>query len=645
MRSARLTIAILLAAALAACGEGNSSDPGGGGGQGGSGGSGGSAVDCGAGIRVLELDGTTSPVVLNDHTDTVDNWVGSCVPLDTIGNDVIVHFKAGEAGFYRFTTAGTEMDTVLYALADCKDGFSESACNDNGAGTKQSVLMLQLEAGQETFVVVDSVNVRQSTPFTLTAEKVEAAPATIDEMTAYANPNYGTTGVRLSGHNPDAPVTGFTLQLYGEDGSALLREPFAARFDQVEILRVTQEAGSFEVEGSFYLGDGAPAVGRVEMTLVDENGLESAPMAADTVAPSVVERGAPCDPNQALNACGSSDACVIREPSTEYLCSIATAPTQSTATSSRNSEAKVWGVVIEGMDPEHDVAAARLLPKTATGASVAIGDSGATVVGFQKLDQDPETGAYRGVVVLGAQFNGPCLPPANKSYSDCVQAGGNQQACYDAAVAQLLECYDQKFALIAKVEVETVDATGRVSGKQTVDITDAPAVETGGVCDPYGATGICPEGNICWSEANMQPETCHTEGPACPEDYGTIDLLAHAETSSKWVYAGDNSESANHGGATCGGGGPSDVFAFTAPAAGMYTISTGALASGVDTVVSVRQFCQLSAYDLACNDDITSSNVASRVLLSLTEGQTVYFVVGSAAAQTAGGYTLTVTRR
>ena len=63
-------------------------------------------------------------------------------------------FVAPAAGTYRFTTVGSDFDTVLYALDGCLGG--SLGCNDDiETGNLQSAIELQLQADQEIILVVD----------------------------------------------------------------------------------------------------------------------------------------------------------------------------------------------------------------------------------------------------------------------------------------------------------------------------------------------------------------------------------------------------------------------------------------------------------------------------------------------------------
>ena len=332
MRIAHLILASLLAMALGAGGEdhntpnthGGAGGPGGDGGTGGTGGEQPDPITCG-GVRVIEMQSATS-ATLNDHTDTVDNWDGSCSPLEDPeltggprkpGNDVIVRFVVPETGTYRFTTAGSDFDTLLYVLEDCMDGFTELKCNDDFESKQSGVTVVDRTAGEDIFVVVDSVGIRQSRPFTLTAEKIEATAPVIDEMTAYFNGAVRSAGLRVSGQNPGRPLVAFSLKLYGAGGAELFPTPFVFRFDEINILEVTQENGEFLVEGSFSYGDPPQTITAIEIGLIDDYDLASAVVKENVIAPPTVGRGEPCDPAQALNVCEGTDVCPTPTSSTD----------------------------------------------------------------------------------------------------------------------------------------------------------------------------------------------------------------------------------------------------------------------------------------------------------------------------------------
>jgi hypothetical protein len=313
MRVSLWMLTTVLVAALVGCDGGGEEDPGTGGtgGTGGSGGTGGVEKSACDGLRVIEAESGTN-VVVQDRTDTVDNWVGSCTMEDVPGNDVVVHFVFPEAGHYHFSTAGSETDTLVYALEDCMNGFTELRCNDTYFDEFGAFTLLDREAGDDIYVVVDSVNDRQSKPFTLTITKVpEPVAPVVETFDAYFNPTSKAVGVRLTGKAADAPLVAYGLQVYGSMGEPLADEPIVIAFGDpnLPLLAVAYQDRNFLVEGSFSLGDPPVVIGAVELTLIDANELQSAWDKKNTVAPPTLARGEPCHPSGALGVCEGTDVC------------------------------------------------------------------------------------------------------------------------------------------------------------------------------------------------------------------------------------------------------------------------------------------------------------------------------------------------
>ena len=647
---ARFLLSVMLVATLAACdsktddpnaggsgGSGATGGTGGSGGSGGAGGTGGGITECGS-ANVLELTG--SPAVLDGMTDSRNSWDGRCAPDLSYGNDVIVRFQAEEAGYYRFSTAGTDVETVLIALDDCMDGFSEFACSY--APGKPSQLTVGMDAGQTIYLVVDTVKEKIPQPFKLTGTKVTDRRPTIDEAVAYANSlRTGSVAVRVSGSNPDADLVGFTFQVFTSGGQPILKKAVSGAL-QGSRFEVAQGGGTFQVSGVVSLsGSSLPAIGAIELTFVDANGLPTETKKISSRSPETVGHGEACDTELLFNVCGPDLGCVQPAPAGEARCAAAPVITKMTAT--KNLVAGTWGVVVEGTDLESNVVSARVRPKDARGIVVQVGTSNPTPVSFHKLGQDL-TGAFRGVIALEARFEPTCETPAQKAFQACKTKGDKDEAtCEAERVQQLATCLAETLDRITKVDVDLVDATGLISRVSSATFADTEPAVVGGDCDPYGAIGYCPAGLVCWSEEDSVPETCQENGPACPSSYGAIDLAGHA-AGGGWSFSGSLAGAGLRETASCGGGGKTRVFSFSAPEAGVYSFATSALGTGVDTVLSVRSFCQLSAYELACSDDAVGAGKASRVELELGAGDEVFALVGAKDDVTAGAFTLSVVR-
>ena len=645
---ARFLLSVLLVATLAACdsktddpnvdgtgGSGATGGAGGTGGSGGTGGTGGGVTECGS-ANVLELTG--SPAVLEGMTDSRNAWDGRCAPDLSYGNDVIVRFQAEEAGYYRFSTAGTEVETVLFALRDCDDGFSEFACSY--APGKASQLTVGMEAGETIYLVVDTVQEKVPQPFKLTGAKMTERRPTIDEATAYANPSKGgTLAVRVSGSNPDADLVGYTFQLFLKGGQAILKDAVTVAFGQNSPFEVAQGDGTFLLTGAVSLTNFTQAIGSIELTLIDANGLPSETRKISARAPEPVDHGDPCDPRGLYSICGAGMGCAQPDGGASVC---AAAPVITKVTATKNLVAGTWGVIVEGTDLEGDVVSARVRPKDAKNLVVSVGGPSQTPVSFHKLGQD-QSGAFRGVIALEARFDPTCETPAQRAFETCKTSGEKDEAtCEAERVQQVAICLAETLDRITKVDVDVVDATGLFSSLASATFTDSQEAVVGGACDPYGAIGYCPAGLVCWSEEDSVPEICQADGPVCPSSYGAIDLADHVAAEG-WSFSGSLAGVDLIETASCGGGGKTRVFSFSAPEAGTYAFQTSALGQGVDTVLSVRSFCQLAGYELGCSDD-AGAGKASRVELTLGAGDEVFALVGAKDDATTGAFTLTVMR-
>ena len=157
----------------------------------------------------------------------------------------------------------------------------------------------------------------------------------------------------------------------------------------------------------------------------------------------------------------------------------------------------------------------------------------------------------------------------------------------------------------------------------------------GNACDINSALNVCGEGLIC-------VETCTSSESldnSCPADWTVTPL----EVSSP--VNGDNSASMiTSDSSSCGGGGLSDVYSFTAASAGTYNFTAFSEAEGVDMLIYARSYCSafVPSLELACNDDIDfeAMDYNSSFDLMLAEGETAYLFVDSYAGQSVGSYTL-----
>jgi hypothetical protein len=79
---------------------------------------------------------------------------------------------------------------------------------------------------------------------------------------------------------------------------------------------------------------------------------------------------------------------------------------------------------------------------------------------------------------------------------------------------------------------------------------------------------------------------------------------------------------------------PEQVFAFTPASTNTFVVRTDVAATHIDTIVSVRDACTASS-ELACNEDVSATDLRSSLIFNGVAGQT-YFVVVQASSNTSG---------
>jgi hypothetical protein len=634
---------------------------GGAGGEGGAGGAGGSTVptdECGEGVAVgvLTLDGDSG--VYEGQTGGEDTFFASCTPPEQAGSEGVVKFTAPTAGYWRFTSEGTVWDSVVYALEDCNDGFTELTCNDDiSDGDNSSSILLEMTEGQTTYLFVDQVGAERVSAFKLSAEKINAAPPSITEFHAYYSDVTGVAGLRIKATDPEGDITKYRWGVFGADGMQIPLDQAApeleAAFDdpQLQLFSLLQnEDGSFSIEGVAAPQNGFPQLSKMSFQLGDANGLWGETVESDIELTDVMRaHGETCDPARVLDACPETDACADADADGEAVCETATAPTVTTSEGYYNGTTNGLGVRIIGTDPENNVAAIRFTAHDAAGAEVFFGDGpGAVQVGVYQAQQ--ADGNFEAHFAFAPFFQGLCLPGAQAHFDECSGNMRPQDVCIEEANAILDMCNRETAATITRLNVVLVDATLKATEAFDVNIGAPPVVEAGGACDAVQATGACPEGHTCGDFApGNEWDTCvTTDSTTCPEHYNATDLTADNAEGPWTVTANNGGEGVEaHGGGSCGGGGPSLVYSFTTPAAGNYSATTSRLGENVDSLMFVRSSCALYGNDveIGCSDDIDTQggNFASSVDFMAEAGQTFYIFVDSYNGQFPGAFTLTVT--
>jgi len=99
---------------------------------------------------------SASPDVLSANLEGAADDI-ECTCGSFFEADVLFHFTAPESGTYSFDTAGSEVsDTVLSVLSGSACSDEELACNDDHGEELSSQLDVELSAGQEVLIAVES---------------------------------------------------------------------------------------------------------------------------------------------------------------------------------------------------------------------------------------------------------------------------------------------------------------------------------------------------------------------------------------------------------------------------------------------------------------------------------------------------------
>jgi hypothetical protein len=616
--------------------------------------------ECGRGVLVFDLNAEGTPAnggfALEGQTSDTDEFFGSCTPEMSVGSEAVVKFTAPSAGFWTATSAGSELDTIMYALSDCNDGFTEipGACNDDANAEEQtSRILLDLEADEVVYIFVDQFDGEDAADFSLSVEPVTSAPPVIDSVEAFVNPDVPSVGWIVRGQDAEGDATRFRLGLIGADGTPLMLSEASDEFEAALVgevafqTAVSNADGSFEITGSIFLNAGTPALGELTYAVGDEIGLWSeTSTAALEVSETVRARGEGCDPALARDRCPEVDACLDRDGDAAFTCEVATAPTVATAVATYNAETNAFSVRVTGTDPENDAVGIRFRTYDAEGAEVFLGDApGEVGSGFARsVGVD---GNIDSATVFFGFFQGLCLAPAQQQFQDCTNGGRSEETCEMEANASLEMCNREKAASIARFDLVVVDASNKTSENIEALVEATATVEVGGLCDPLEGLGICPENTSCADLVGSSSYmTCAEPVTACPESWAPVDLNAN-EMNGRFVHRGDSADAENHGGnGTCGGGGPNIVHRFVAPAAGRWQATISGIGAQDDTLLFARSHCGFVAeeFELACNDDIGQGNLASSVTVELEEGAEAFFFVDGFRGSFAGAYILTVSR-
>ena len=634
----------------------------GGGGQiGGAGGQGGGGAGgevpmgaCGA-VTVVEFatdaveesDGSLSQL---GTTGAASKFDGSCI--DGSGSEVAFHYVADAAGTYRFYSgAVTEgLDTILYARTTCEAADTELECNDdaNYPDLIDSRIVLDLEAGQELFLIVDAYPLRNGPqggdiflnvkPIERVARDGECDTIVMDSACTVGDFCYGeldADGVladlgACTEDTPPAITSGqsfnvgtqasFVIEGTDTSGDAQGLHVIYQLDDEVLVDMAGDPAEDFigPLEGTGIYGSasftlrtlqdyaatfGIEAPNKVTITLFDSQGNESEPQTLDVTAASVRAEGDACDQYRLTDDCPDNTACRTDESSepATWSCQAIKAPELTSATAWYNGDDGHIAVIVEGIDSDRDVRAPGITLLDLEGADIPLrgdGEVGEAIGEFEPFTYG-DAGEFRAVWLFRL-----------------VDADGLAEH-------------------LGTVRVRIHDKEDLVS--EPLDAAISPTVRdiaVGEPCDFWGAENTCTAGLICplpaEGAAPGEAQICSELVRACPAEFGATDLN-EGGAAPEWRASGNTTAGAAHGVGSCGGGAGDEVFTFTAPAAGIYSFLAGSEAEGADTLLYIRSACnygpEYAGIELECNDDQDENSRLAAVDVELAAEQTVYVFV------------------
>lgn len=184
------------------------------------------------------------------------------------------------------------------------------------------------------------------------------------------------------------------------------------------------------------------------------------------------------------------------------------------------------------------------------------------------------------------------------------------------------------FERLVTMRVSVFDDTGERSQVIDAIIADTPVVPEGEQCDLNRGITKCDTDFMCGSVAGGR-RACQEALPFCPEFYNVVDLNSRDGLS----FSGDTTGQGSHGSGSCGGGAGDQVLEFKADLPGRYHFRVEVNDPAADdTVMWIRSHCRFADWkaELACNDDTADrpDDLSSSITLEMDFNETVYVFVG-----------------
>ena len=645
----------------------------------------------------------------------------SCHPTpSTVREGALIELQIEQSGTYMLSV---EHDSpVALEVADrCGAERSVTQCFVSEQGQNWVLMPLELSSETPTYLILNRLisSQREIQDFTLKLRpatdeniRLRTAQAVLSE-TSYnqADETQAETQAKLAvkviGSGLAQSIKELELTLIDESGG----ERVLPRIARQELSRFITLGENFELVMSG-LVNSSPEIKQVRVTLVDEEGIESEPIVADTEPPARLGAGTPCD-ELGLAVCAPPLQCAvtsIENQNSPKVCQVIHTPELNFAEVALDLDDVKLGVIVNGVHASltedstlqlimtlfksDEDATPRILRLQVTPQLLSEGvfliretysffENLFDLYGaydqrllLQVIDERGQTSEALEVPLYTTQRcdidsevqvcgeRTPCLSlactlsctpdedePSNNRRSSAIIVDDQELVSYERTICGSDHDYYQVSLNAQESLILSVTDFDRRSVIMEIELFDEQGhLLTSSLNYSLAWRNTLADERVTYFvkistyhpliTTRYRLEIDRRDGVDCNSMWALSELLLDSPISS------DNSISQQifDGESSCGGGGPIDIYQFTAPYAGSFDVSARAQTSGVDLLMYARNTCSMLGAELACNDDYNGTR-NSAFTLTLDQGQSVYVFVDSFRVSSGGSYTISITEQ
>ncbi|MEE2789157.1 MAG: hypothetical protein VX589_17610 [Myxococcota bacterium] len=240
----------------------------------------------------------------------LNTFEGSCAANGVRGADALIEFTAPIGGEWRFSTRGSDLFTVFYALTPCdaEDVETQLVCVQDlnaDALLEHSEFRLFIRGGERVFLVVDRYASFSEAPFTVTAEIFTPGQTPrVSSIQAFRAEAGDQIGMKLTGTDEDTNLWSLGYTLWQGEAQVSPRTKYL-RLPQIQY----DENGGFTALVTIALTAEEQNVvfDSIRVHIVDERNAESNRSLTPLGQPDAVDPAGGCD--DLLFRCGDGELC------------------------------------------------------------------------------------------------------------------------------------------------------------------------------------------------------------------------------------------------------------------------------------------------------------------------------------------------